>query len=120
VLSRKYKNRAERDRAYKLRKQEREKPRISTPEREETRISTPDPMKDMAVAIAETIVAALPSALHVLLVDAARWNVDRDADVAPIRALLDQGCDLEADVLPTVPPRFPARATARPVLQRPR
>jgi hypothetical protein len=87
---RKYKNRAERDRAYKLRKQERDKPRISTPERDETRISTPDPMKDMAVAIAETIVAALPqvepSALHVLLVNAARWNVDSDADVAPIRA----------------------------------
>jgi len=37
-----------------------------------------------------------------LLFDAARWNVDRDADVAPILALIDQGCDLEADVLPTV------------------
>jgi hypothetical protein len=62
--------------------------------------------RGVAVAIAETIVAALPqvepSALHVLLVNAARWNVDRDADVAPVRALLDQGCDLEADVLPTV------------------
>jgi hypothetical protein len=52
----------EADRAYKLRKKEREKTRISTPECEETRISThaPDPMKDMAVAIAETIVAATP------------------------------------------------------------
>jgi hypothetical protein len=37
-----------------------------------------------------------------LLFDAARWNVDREADVAPILALIDQGCDLEADVLPTV------------------
>jgi hypothetical protein len=37
-----------------------------------------------------------------LLVNAANWNVDREADVEPIRALLDQGCDLEADVVPTV------------------
>jgi hypothetical protein len=37
-----------------------------------------------------------------LLVDAARWNVDREADVAPIQALLALGCDLEADILPTV------------------
>jgi hypothetical protein len=37
-----------------------------------------------------------------LLVDAAGWNVDREADVAPILALIDQGCDLKADVLPTV------------------
>jgi len=29
-------------------------------------------------------------------------NHDPAADIAPIRALLDQGCDLEADVLPTV------------------
>jgi hypothetical protein len=35
------------------------------------------------------------------LVDTAGWNVDREADVAPIHALIDQGCDLEADVLPT-------------------
>jgi hypothetical protein len=36
------------------------------------------------------------------LVYAAKWNVDDEADVAPIRALIDQGCDLEADVVPTV------------------
>ena len=85
-----------------------------------------DPMKDMAVAIAETIVAAVPDtgvrvlSLKELLVKAAGGNVDREADVLSIRALLDRCCDLEADVLPTAPPRFPARATARPVLQRPR
>jgi hypothetical protein len=33
---------------------------------------------------------------------AAQGHADAGADVAPIRALLDQGCDLEADVLPTV------------------
>ena len=42
-----------------------------------------------------------------LLVDAAGWNVDREADVAPIRALIEQGCDLEADVLPTVARNVP-------------
>ena len=42
------------------------------------------------------------ASLKGLLVDAAGWNVDREADVAPILALIDQGCDLEADVLPTV------------------
>ena len=48
-----------------------------------------------------SLVAFTPS-LEQLLVDAARWNVDREADVEPIQALLDQYCDLEADVLPVV------------------
>jgi hypothetical protein len=53
-------------------------------------VATPNPVKAMV-------------ALHVMLVDAARWNVDSDADVEPIRRLMfDKGCDLEADVLPTV------------------
>jgi hypothetical protein len=72
---RKYKNRAECDRAYRERRRQREK--------------------------TASEIARAPS-LRGLLVDAARWNVDRDADVAPVRALLDQGCDLEADVVPTV------------------
>jgi hypothetical protein len=33
---------------------------------------------------------------------AARGHADPGADVEPIRGLLDQGCDFEADVLPTV------------------
>jgi hypothetical protein len=40
--------------------------------------------------------------LKELLVNAARGNVDRAADVLTIRAMLDKGCDLEADVLPVV------------------
>jgi hypothetical protein len=66
------------------------------------------PADRLTMAVAETIVAALPDtgarvpSLKGLLVNAANWNVDRDADVEPIRALLDQGCDLEADVVPTV------------------
>ena len=41
---------------------------------------------------------------------AAQGHVDPAADLAPIRALLDQGCDLEADVVPIVArglPEFP-------------
>jgi hypothetical protein len=40
--------------------------------------------------------------LKEVLVDAAGGNVDREADVLTIRALLAQGCDFEADILPTV------------------
>jgi hypothetical protein len=36
------------------------------------------------------------------LIEAAQGHFDPAADVEPIRGLLDQGCDLEADVLPTV------------------
>ena len=36
------------------------------------------------------------------LSDASRGNFDHFADLEPIRALLDQGCDLEADVVPAV------------------
>jgi hypothetical protein len=54
----------------------------------------------LAVAVAETIVAALPPrvlSLRELLVNAAGGNVDREADVLTIRRLLHEGCDLEAD-----------------------
>jgi hypothetical protein len=37
-----------------------------------------------------------------LLVNATGWNVDREADVAPIRYRIEIGCDLEADILPVV------------------
>jgi len=70
---RKYENRAERDRAYRARKK---KARVK---------SRPK----------------VPS-LKGLLVDAARWNVDQSASEEPIRYLIDIGCDLEADILPTV------------------
>ena len=45
-----------------------------------------------------------------LLVNAANWNVDPESDVGPIRALLDQGCDLEADVVPMVAREVPELA----------
>jgi hypothetical protein len=37
-----------------------------------------------------------------LLLDAAQGHVDPAADVEPVLALIDQGCDFEADILPTV------------------
>jgi hypothetical protein len=66
------------------------------------------PTDPLVMAIAETIVAAVPDtrarvvSLKGLLVHAAGGNVDREADVLTIRRLLDEGCDLEADILPTV------------------
>ena len=38
---------------------------------------------------------------------AAEGHADPDADIAPIAALLDQGCDLEKDILPIVPREVP-------------
>ena len=44
---------------------------------------------------------------------AAQGHVEPDLCVEPIRALLDKGCDLEADVLPTVAPnRAPTASSA--------
>jgi hypothetical protein len=40
--------------------------------------------------------------LRVRLIDASNGNIDALADISPIRALIEQGCDLEADVLPVV------------------
>ena len=75
---RKYKDRAERDRAYRERKK---KARV------ETR-------------------PIIPS-LKELLVEAAAHNVDLSAGEGPIRYLIDIGCDLEADILPTVARTLP-------------
>jgi hypothetical protein len=40
--------------------------------------------------------------LRTRLIDASNGNIDALADISPIRALLEQGCDLEADILPVV------------------
>jgi hypothetical protein len=39
--------------------------------------------------------------------DASHGNVDALADISPIRALIEQGCDLELDVLPIVAREIP-------------
>jgi hypothetical protein len=45
--------------------------------------------------------------LRVRLIEASHGNIDALADISPIRALLDQGCDLEADVVPIVARELP-------------
>jgi hypothetical protein len=70
---RKYKNRAECDRAYRERRKQR------TQEREKIQFN-----------------------IRTRLIDASNGNIDALADISPIRALIAQSCDLEADVLPTV------------------
>jgi hypothetical protein len=42
-----------------------------------------------------------------MLFVAAHGNIDLNASTDPIRALLDQGCDLEADILPIVARELP-------------
>ena len=41
------------------------------------------------------------------LIEASNGNRDALSDISPIRALLDQGCDLEADVVPVVARMLP-------------
>jgi hypothetical protein len=65
----------------------------------------PDTVQEEAVPPPDTG-ARVPS-LKSKLLDAARWNVDPESDVGPIRALLDQGCDLEADILPILAREVP-------------
>jgi hypothetical protein len=45
--------------------------------------------------------------LRTRLIDASNGNIDALADISPIRALIEQGCDLEADVLPVVARNVP-------------
>ena len=44
---------------------------------------------------------------RVRLFDASQGNADLAADISPIRALLEQGCDLQADVVPIVARELP-------------
>ena len=97
---RKHADRAAKDRAYRARKRahdetqnETHPPRDVWPEgRDETHDETP-----------------VPDALNLRarLFAASSGNVHALADISPIRALLDQGCDLEADILPIVARELP-------------
>ena len=71
-----YANRTEQQRAYRAKRKQRE--------------------KTLAAGV------RVPS-LKGLLFDAAGGNVDREADISPIRALLDQGCDLECGARSCIP-----------------
>ena len=81
---RRYATRALRDRAYRERKKARDEMRVET--------LTERPVDAVARV----------ASLKGMLVDAAAHNIDLSADIEPIRRLLDQGYDLDADVLPTV------------------
>jgi hypothetical protein len=52
-------------------------------------------------------VVAEAVSLRVRLIDASHGNIDALADIAPIRALIEQGCDLEADILPVIEREVP-------------
>jgi hypothetical protein len=43
----------------------------------------------------------------VRLIDASNGNIDALADISPIRGLIEQGRDLEADILPIVARELP-------------
>jgi len=96
---RKYESGAARQKAYRDRKKRyvtRDEKRDETPPRYVTRDVTrpPDAGRNRF---------RLPTeALRGRLLEAAQGHIDPMADVEPISALLDQGCDLEADVLPVV------------------
>jgi hypothetical protein len=105
-----YKNSKEADHAYYIRKRDRRKMRAISP-------NNGHPMKDVAVAIAETIVAA-PVSLRQRLEEACQANYDACVSVEPIEALLAQGCDLEADILPTVARTVPELPRPLKTIQR--
>jgi hypothetical protein len=84
----KHADKASRHRAYRARKRARDETRDETPAAGQTCDET-------------------PARLRARLIDASNGNIDPLADIspiraliAPIRALLHQGCDLEADVVP--------------------
>jgi hypothetical protein len=96
----KHANEAERARQYRKRKKRHETSSVTandgrdrdesgfvTPTRDETRDETP---------------LFVLEARQRLLLDAAEGNADPAADIGPIEALLDQGCNFEMDVLPVV------------------
>jgi hypothetical protein len=106
---RQYANRNEQQRAYRERKR-REKA-LADLDREDRRLAR-EGLEGASRLLVDAEPLAFPAQTRVAslkgrLVDAARWNVDREADVEPIRALIEQGCDLEADVLPVVARNVP-------------
>jgi hypothetical protein len=86
---RKHADKASRHRAYRARRRVRDETRDETPRDESPRDETHD----------ET--------LRGRLFGASQGNADHAADISPIRALIEQGCDLEADVVPIVARELP-------------
>jgi hypothetical protein len=100
---RKYLTRAECDRAYYERRKQREKIHEKTSQHDKTHEKTPpEEIREDTLAITR-----VRADLRGRLEEAAGGMADPGADVYPIQALLDQGCDLDADVLPVVAREVP-------------
>jgi hypothetical protein len=104
-----YQNSKEADHAFYMRHRDRfRQKRVISPNNDHYPLPS-----EYVEAVGRTLIGTemLPPArvlsLKELLIDAAGGNVDREADVLTIRALLDEGCDLEADILPTVARMMP-------------
>jgi hypothetical protein len=119
---RKYRTRAACDLAYRERLRLREKTCEETSEREKTCEETSKDTSQNEETCEETHALSLEEvkAIHETrhettddvtlrrqLLHAGQGNVDLGADIEPIRALLDQGCDLEADILPIIAREVP-------------
>jgi hypothetical protein len=84
-----HKNRSECDRAYKQRRKQRKAEGEKI--REENHVLSIGEVKAIHATARPPDTGARVPSLKGQLVDAERWNVDGEADVAPILALLDQG-----------------------------
>jgi hypothetical protein len=98
---RKHADHAARTRAWRQRDERRDE---TPPPRDEIRDETPPSQAGRDEKRDETSGARN---LRARLWFAAQGNFDRASDIAPIRALLAQGCDLEADVVPIVARELP-------------
>ena len=97
---RQYANRTEQQRAYRERKR-REKALAASSPGSEAPLSPEklESKKFWQQEYARVVPVSRTEFLKSCLQEAAQGNFDADADVAPIQALLDQGCDLVDDVL---------------------
>jgi hypothetical protein len=108
---RKYRTRAACDLAYRARRKLREKTCEETSQDEKTceKTRSKDKTSQDEKTCEKTPVERyeirdeIPGGhLRARLEEAGQGHFDADADIEPIQALLEEGCDLEADILPTV------------------
>ena len=107
---RKHANEAERAREYRKRKRRHETSSVTADDgrdRDETGFVTPVTAPPCDETSSVTPDETDDVTLRRQLLHAGQGNVDLWADVEPIRALLDQGCDLEADILPIIAREVP-------------
>jgi hypothetical protein len=98
---RQYADDAARQRAWRRRNEIRDESQPSAGPCDEIRVERPPDAGPNRFRLVPT------EALRGRLLEAAQCHIDPMADVAPISGLLDQGCDLEADVVPIVAREVP-------------